>query len=49
MEPITLATSALLVGGVATRVTRNTEVRARFRTWLAAAPVVLIPLILLGP
>ncbi|MGI8722990.1 MAG: phosphatidate cytidylyltransferase [Geodermatophilaceae bacterium] len=49
MEPITLAASALLVGGVATRATRSTEVRARFRTWLAAAPLVLIPLILLGP
>lgn len=49
MEPITLATSALVVGGVASRATHSPEIRARFRTWLVAAPLVLIPLILLGP
>jgi len=49
MDPITVTVGTLVLGGVATRATQDRVVRARFRSWLAAAPIVLVPLLLLGP
>ncbi|MFW6090536.1 MAG: phosphatidate cytidylyltransferase [Actinomycetota bacterium] len=46
---VVLATSALAVGGVAVGLSGRAVLVRRFATWLVAAPVVLIPLLLLGP
>ena len=49
MDPISATIGTLAIGGLASRATPDRAVRAKFRTWLVAAPVVLVPLLLLGP
>ncbi|MDF8266135.1 phosphatidate cytidylyltransferase [Luteipulveratus flavus] len=48
MEQLTLTATVLTVGGVATHLSGNPVLRERWRTWLVAAPVVLVPMLLLG-
>lgn len=48
IEPVTFAAGALAAGGVATHASRSTVLRARWRTWLLAAPITLVPLLYLG-
>jgi phosphatidate cytidylyltransferase len=48
IEPVTFAAGVLAAGGVATHATRSTVLRARWRTWLLAAPITLVPLLYLG-
>lgn len=45
---VALTTSALAVGGVAVGLSGRAVLVRRFVTWLVAAPVVLVPLLLLG-
>jgi phosphatidate cytidylyltransferase len=49
MDPISVTCGTLILGGLASSTTGSPVVRARFRTWVAAAPLVLVPLLLLGP
>lgn len=48
MEQLTLTAGVLVVGGVATYLSGNDVLRTRWRTWLFAAPVVLVPMLMLG-
>jgi len=50
MQTTTIAVTAsmLTIGGVATGISGDTTLQRRFRTWLVAAPVVLVPLLLVG-
>jgi phosphatidate cytidylyltransferase len=48
MDPVTLTLGALGIGGAAVGTARRTELTARWRTWLVAAPLVLGPLLLGG-
>lgn len=48
IEPVTFAAGALAAGGVATHATHSAVLRARWRTWLLAAPITLVPLLYLG-
>jgi phosphatidate cytidylyltransferase len=48
MDPVTLTLGALGAGGAAVGVSRRPELAARWRTWLVAAPVVLVPLLSAG-
>src|SRR5690625_6532181 len=50
MQTTTIAVTAsmLTLGGLATGISGDTTLQRRFRTWLAAAPVVLVPLLLVG-
>lgn len=48
MEPLILTAGALGLGGAAAGATRRPELLARWRSWLVAAPLVLVPLLLAG-
>src|SRR5688500_5882900 len=48
MDPVTLTLGALGIGGAAVGTARRTELTARWRTWLVAAPLVLGPLLVGG-